>query len=192
MAISTSMLHRGFSGAIGDLIFRNYNGKTVVSLRPVYKNETNTEARRKARGKFRDATNFASNAMDDKKLKAYYMQKAKQLKLPNAYTAAITDFLRKAKVRAFTRSTFAAKKNDSIIIKVNKGVFAVSSLKVSLCGSEGKSLAEQTLRKLSKSFTFMFTGDFPDFSQLKITTGEPDENLYIINREEIVSVPLRE
>lgn len=91
MAKATSQLHRGFTGAIGDLIFRNYNGKTIVSLRPVYKNETNTEARKQARGRFRDATQHASHAMDNPKLKAYYTQKARQLKVPNAYTAAITD-----------------------------------------------------------------------------------------------------
>jgi hypothetical protein len=165
MAISSSMLHRGFSGTIGDLIYRNYNGKTVVSLRPFYKNETNTEAQDGA-GKFREATNFASKAMADEKLKAYYMQKAKQLKLPNAYTAAITDFLRKAKVRAVTRSTFSGKKNDSIIIKVNKGVFMVCSMKVSLCDSAGKILAEQTLTRFAKGFTFVLPDDFPDFGQL--------------------------
>jgi hypothetical protein len=176
----------------GTLIYRNYNGKTVVSLRPVYKNETNTEARRQARGKFREAANFAGKAMEDSKLKAYYMQKAKQLKLPNAYTAAITDFLRKAKVRAMTRSTFAAKKNDSIIIKVNKGVFAVKSIRVSLCDTDGNVLAEQTLTKLSRGYTFVFPDDFPAFSRLKIVTGEPEENLHIIGRDEIASVTLRE
>ena len=62
---ATGQLHKGFSGAFGDLIFRQYNGKTVVSRRPVYKNETNTEARRKARGRFREATEFAGNAMAD-------------------------------------------------------------------------------------------------------------------------------
>src|ERR1700760_1944957 len=95
MASATSPLHRGFRGGTGDFIFRNYNGKTVVSLRPVYRNETNTEARRKARDHFREATFFAQHAMESVEKKSYYAQKARQLKLPNAYTAAITDYLRR-------------------------------------------------------------------------------------------------
>src|SRR6201989_2341143 len=112
MAIATSTLHRGFKGATGDFLFRTYNGKTIVSPRPVYRNETNTEARRIARDRFREATFFASDAMQRMKEKVYYTQKARQLKLPNAYTAAITDYLRKARARAVTRSSFAARKGD--------------------------------------------------------------------------------
>ena len=156
MAIARSPLHRNISGAIGDLIFRNYNGKTVVSLRPVYKNETNTEARRKSRGRFRDATDFASIAMEDPKKKAYYQQKARQLKLPNAYTAAITDFLRKARVKVVTRSSFAAKQGDEIKIKVTKKAYEVKKITAILYNAQGEVLSEQRLTRMyhEKMFTF--------------------------------------
>src|SRR6478736_4089505 len=143
--IATGSLHRGFKGAIGDLVFRNYYGKTVVSIRPVYKNETNTEARRIARGRFFDATQYASNAMEDPKQKVYYKQKAKQLKLPNAYTAALTDYLRKAKAAAVKPSSFAAKKGNVIHIKVTKGVFKINRITAKLYNHDGKILSEQQL-----------------------------------------------
>src|SRR6187551_2812823 len=120
MAVATGIINRNLRGAVGDLIFRNYNGKTVVSVRPVYKNETNTPARKQARGRFRDATDFATNAMESVKLKLYYTQKAKQLHLPNAYTAAITDYLRKAGVKALTRSSFSPKKGTVVNIVIIK------------------------------------------------------------------------
>ncbi len=184
MAEATSTLHRSIRGAVGDLIFRNYNGKTIVSARPVYKNETNTEARRQARGRFSDATQFASHAMQNPAKKAYYQQKARQLKLPNAYTAAITDYLRKAKARVITPSSFSARKGETILIRISKTVFKISRIKAMLCDQQGKVLSEQDLPATGdqKIFHFKFTDDFPDFDKLKITTDEPGDQEYTIHR----------
>jgi len=190
--IATNLLHRGFTGAFGDFIFRNYNGKTVVSRRPVYKNETNTEKRRQARGRFSDATNFASIVLLDKKQKVYYTQKARQLKLPNAYTAAITDYLRKAKVTVITRSSFAAKKGDIIDIRMSKSVFKINSISVMVCDKDGKALSKQDLvkRDTQKKFTFKLTDNFPDYASMKIVSDEPLKNTYIINASECKVLPI--
>ena len=188
MALATSPLHRSIRGAVGDFIFRTYNGKTVVSIRPVYKNETNTEARRQVRGRFREASNFASNAMEDKALKAYYKQKARQLKLPNAYTAAITDYLRKAKAAAVTRSSFSARKGETILIRLSKSVFRIREIKATLCNQHGEVLSEQTLTKTEdeKTFHFELTDDFPDYDKVMITTDEPDNKEYSIHRSAFI------
>jgi hypothetical protein len=189
MAIATSSLHRGFRGATGDFLFRTYNGKTVVSPRPVYRNETNTEARRKARDHFRDATFYAHNAMERVKERSYYTQKAKQLKLPNAYTAAITDYLRKAKARTITRSGFAARKGEVIWIRVSKSVFRINRIVVRLYDTEATVLTEQVLCRTKDAWTFnlVLLDDLPDFSCLKITTDEPGEKKeYAIGLAEIL------
>jgi hypothetical protein len=194
MAVATSILHRTLRGAIGDLIFRQYNGKTVVSVRPVYKNETNTDGRRQLRGRFRDATMHASNAMEDPKKKAYYQQKAQQLKLPNAYTAAITDYLRKAKVVAMTRSSFSAKKGDEVIIKLLKSAFKISQIKTILCNQHGEVLSEQTLTssdRIKHTFFFEFTDDFSDYDTLKVITNELGDHEYTIHKKEIKTDYLR-
>ena len=181
MALATGAIHRNLKGAMGDFIFRTYNGKTVVSLRPVYKNETNTEARRKSRGNFREATYFSSSAMEIPKKKAYYQQKARQLKLPNAYTAAITDFLRRAKVVVVTRSSFAAKQGDTVVIRVSKQVFEVKQITAILYNTHGEVLTEQRLTPNSgKNFSYTFPVDYPDFAGLRITTDEPLVKQYTV------------
>jgi hypothetical protein len=192
MAIATSMLHRSFKGAIGDFIFRTYNGKTVVSLRPVYKNETNTEARFKARDRFRKATGYASNAMGNVKQKAYYTQKARQLKLPNAYTAALTDYLRRAKAGAITRSSFAAKKGDIIYIKASKSVFRINRIRVVACTTQGEVLTDQELTKANGQnlFQLQLMDDWLDFANLKVTTDEPGYKEYIIPLSEFLLSPI--
>jgi hypothetical protein len=192
MAIATSTLHRGFRGATGDFLFRTYNGKTVVSLRPVYRNETNTEARRIARDRFREATFFASEVTQRTKEKAYYTQKARQLKLPNAYTAAITDYLRKAKARAVTRSSFVGRKGEVLYIVMMKYPFAVNRVTARLCDGQGKILAEQSLSRIMDRNVFRLTlmDDLPDLASLRIINDEYRDDIeYVIRVNEILRVP---
>ena len=188
MAVATSHLHRSIKGAIGDFIFRTYNGKTIVSLRPVYKNETNTEARLKTRNRFRDASYYASNAMEDVKRKTYYTQKAKQLKLPNAYTAALTEYLRKAKAGVVVQTSFAAKKDDKVRIVVRKSVFKINKITVQACNTKGEVVTEQKLSKGSthNSFLLILPEDIPDFGGLNIITDEPQDTAYTVMRSQFI------
>jgi hypothetical protein len=132
--------------------------------------------------------------MEDPKKKAYYQQKAQQLKLPNAYTAAITDYLRKAKVVAMTRSSFSAKKGDEVIIKLLKSAFKISQIKTILCNQHGEVLSEQTLTssdRIKHTFLFEFTDDFSDYDTLKVITNELGDHEYTIHKEEIKTDYLR-
>jgi len=187
MAIATGTITRDLRGAFGDFIFRNYNGKTVVSPRPVYKNQSNTPARQQARWHFKDATRFALTAMKNAKSKAYYTQKARQLKLPNAYTAAITDYLRKAKVTAFTRSSFSPRKNALINVVVNKGVFKINNVKLMLCNEHGEVLTQESLALTdakSNLFQYKLPDDYRDCALLRIATEEVHANTYNIKLSE--------
>lgn len=47
--------------------------------------------------------------MEDPALKAYYWRKAQKLKLPNAYTAALTDYMRKGKIESVNRKKYTGK-----------------------------------------------------------------------------------
>jgi hypothetical protein len=159
----------------------------------VYRNETNTEARRRARDHFRDATFYAQNAMERTKDKSYYSQKAKQLKLPNAYTAAITDYLRKAKARAATRSSFSARKGDVVYLSMGKYPFRVSRILVRSCNQRGETLAEQTLCKALDDTRFpllTLADDLPGLAGFRITTDEPDDKEYIIPLADVYRIPI--
>src|SRR5918995_4808093 len=93
-------LVRGFRGKFGnDVVFKTMRGKTFASppaRRPVKKKES--EAQRNTRSTFRKAAEWAQITLLNPEKKTYYQQRAKALKLPNAYTAAITDYMRKPKV----------------------------------------------------------------------------------------------
>lgn len=101
--VTTNPLVSGLSGMLGrSLVFKNLGGKTIVASRP-RPAKTESEQQRKNRSKFRLASAWAKTALLDPQKKSYYQQKAKKLKLPNAYTAAIADYMRKPQLKEICR-----------------------------------------------------------------------------------------
>jgi hypothetical protein len=68
---------------------------------------------------FREATVFAKRVLKDPVRKAYYQNQARELKLPNAYTAAITEFMRGRKaprppmIRTITTANYPVRRSSS-------------------------------------------------------------------------------
>ncbi|MBT1706225.1 hypothetical protein, partial [Chryseosolibacter indicus] len=91
-------LTEGLSGKFGPkFVFKQLRGKTIVARRskPVTKESA---LQRDNRERFKKASAFAKSMMLIAEKKAFYWRRAKKLKLPNAYTAAIADYMRKPKL----------------------------------------------------------------------------------------------
>ena len=123
--IGTNALVRGFSGLFGNaLVFKTVRGRTFVSA-PASKPDKRKEsaAQQNTRSTFRNAAFWAQTILEDPEKKAYYQQRAKELKVPNAYTAAITDYMRKPKVA--TRQ-----QGDTVMHAVHKAGFSIRDVQV--------------------------------------------------------------
>lgn len=93
--IDNNIITKGLRGMIGDIIvFRQVRGKTVLANRP-RKPRVQSALQKQNRQLFRRATSFARVAMRDPEKKEYYRNMAGKMRLPNAYTAALTIHLRK-------------------------------------------------------------------------------------------------
>ncbi|RAW01720.1 hypothetical protein [Pseudochryseolinea flava] len=114
----------GLSGKFGsNFVFRTMRGKTFISALPQQINSNKSEAQRNTRLQFKRASAWARSILLDPEKKAYYIQRAKALKLPNAYTAAVTDFMRKPKVeKTIYRNT--------VLYTVRKKGFAIDNVMV--------------------------------------------------------------
>jgi len=82
----------GMRGTLGDLVFRTWNGKTHVYAKST-KPRPQSEAQKKNRDKFREASFKATLLLSDATLYQHYMLEAKRKQLPNAYTAALRELL---------------------------------------------------------------------------------------------------
>lgn len=91
--IQCNALVDGIRGSVGRLVFRKIGGKTIVSqkARPA---RTQSDLQKKNRTTFRDAAVFAKRMMFIPDRKAYYKKVAIASELPNAYTAAVREYLR--------------------------------------------------------------------------------------------------
>jgi hypothetical protein len=88
----SSPLH-GLSGRIGNLLYRQVNGETIVQVYTAPKG-ARSAAQQQHTHKMRQATQQAKTALNDPAVRAYYESKRKRLNAPNAYVAALTDILR--------------------------------------------------------------------------------------------------
>lgn len=92
MAISqNNVVTYGLSGKVGDLlVFRKQNGKTIVSKVPVKSNKPPTALQIEVKDRFKLASKFAKQAMQEPTLEAYYRATAKKGQRP--FNAAFSDF----------------------------------------------------------------------------------------------------
>jgi hypothetical protein len=84
----------GLRGTLGDIVFRTWNGKTYVYPKST-KPRKQTAAQKATRDKFRNASLKAKQLLEDVTVLAHYQNEALRLNLPNAYTAALKDMMRK-------------------------------------------------------------------------------------------------
>ena len=110
MAVShNNPILKKIHGMVGDIIvFRQVRGKTVIQLRP-NPSRKQSPLQKGNRNRFAEASSFAMDAMQNPELKEEYTKQAKRLKLPNAYTAALTHKLREWKDEAWKAKRAAQK-----------------------------------------------------------------------------------
>jgi hypothetical protein len=92
--VTSNPLVSGLSGMLGGtLVFKMLRGKTIVTSRP-RPPKIESEQQRQNRAKFKQGAMWAKMVLLDEQKKIYYNEKAKKLGLPNAYTAAVADYMR--------------------------------------------------------------------------------------------------
>jgi hypothetical protein len=108
---------RGQFGGI--FVARQLNGQTVISKMPRKRDRSReTEAQRATYERMRSAGRYAAEMLQDPEKKLFYLAMAKRLKLPNARTAAVTDYLRNGDPRIEVPETFQ-QINETIALEKN-------------------------------------------------------------------------
>ena len=91
MAVSyNNVITRNYSGRVGDIVFRNYNGKSVMAKRPDCSKVIKTERQMGFMNKFARGVKFGQFAKDNPKLCKDYNKRRPDL---SPYHAAISDFM---------------------------------------------------------------------------------------------------
>ncbi|MBT1701987.1 hypothetical protein [Chryseosolibacter indicus] len=134
--LQTNTLLKGFSGSIGKFVIKRVGNKTILTHKPRQTGKQ-SEKQRQNRLKFKAASVYAKHLLQDPQKKAYYLKKAKKLNLTNAYTAVITDYMRKGEIKEISTKS-NAKKGGTVKVKVFKKHFAINKVSVSIYNEQGK------------------------------------------------------
>jgi hypothetical protein len=130
--IKNNDLTDGMSGRIGNkIVFRVVKGRTVATRRPIQTTSVITDKQRAHRERFKRATTYAKAALLDVATKAAYALQAKEKDFMNAFTAAVTDFMKSPKVDSIDNAAYSGKVGESIILKVSDD-FKVADVKVTI------------------------------------------------------------
>lgn len=125
----------GVSGMLGKtLVIRQVNGRTIISNRPK-KRDKPTDHQLKTKEKFMRAVAYAKQQIADPERKSLYKAGVNRT-IPNAYTAALKDFLNAPVVREINVTTYKGEVGNVIHI-VATDDFEIVSLIVDIYDGAG-------------------------------------------------------
>jgi hypothetical protein len=135
--ISSDSLMHGASGRVGDLLFRQVFGKTIVQAYQEPRGPR-TELQKLFNHKMRQAASQARAALRNPAVKAHYEKKKKHLKVSSAYTAACTDFLRHGRIDKIDTSKYH---KGTITVNAFKADLGFEEVTAKITTKEGKLIA---------------------------------------------------
>ncbi|MDR1172745.1 MAG: hypothetical protein LBL24_09850 [Bacteroidales bacterium] len=136
-----NVVTHGLSGKIGDLlIFRQVDGKTVVSKVPEQK-KTASEKQVELRRRFQQATVYAKIAAGTPGTKELYEGEAKKRRGMTAYSVAVADYFNAPDIDSVDLSGYTGAAGDEIRI-IASDDFAVKSVHVRIGNADGVAVEE--------------------------------------------------
>jgi hypothetical protein len=78
--------------------------------------------------------------MRDRVMKAHYWKRAKKAKLPNAYTAAIQDYMTRPKVNSMDFHRYSGQTGGRVVIQMKKRESPLSEVMVTIMNREGQEI----------------------------------------------------
>jgi hypothetical protein len=177
MALVSNPMLQGANGRVGLFVYRQLQGKTFVSAKAKPDKSTPSAAKQATRTNFKDATAYSKECMKDPALKAYYWERARKLNLPNAYTAAVTDYMRKGRIDSIDQSNYTGNANERIVVLVSKKGFSVKQVAVSLTTNTGTPIEQGlAVEKTPGIWIYKTTTRAPDPENVVATVSAIDTN----------------
>lgn len=119
----------------------------------------------------------------DPEKKAYYQRMAKKLKLPNAYTAAITDYMRKGEIKEIDTRRYKGNAGDVIRVKAHKKDFTIGTVKITLCGEAGNIIESGKAVMRHGFFIYKTCTTLPEKIPVKLNVSLSDQVISTVERD---------
>lgn len=124
-------------GQLGDLVFREVNGNTILSRKPVITGEP-TLGQTAQRERFKDAVAYGRYAMADATNRAFYEGIADSRKVP-VFSLTVADYLNAPEIESVGIADYSGQTGDPIQI-VARDDFGVTNVQVTISNQQGEPL----------------------------------------------------
>jgi|GEM_PF-598253 len=166
----------GVTGLIGNLVFRTIHGQTVISAyQPPRKRRHKkvSELQQLTRSTFAEASKYAKGITRDPVKYEKYKRKAKKMGLSSAYTAAVTEYMRKVKIGQIDTWNMAEK--GEAIIQSAKGHAAFTKVEIRLVTLTGQILANGSAVSLGNgNWRYRYSGPPLDWLNVYVEAEATD------------------
>lgn len=132
--LERNIIFTGASGKLGDIVFRQVNGKTIIAKRP-RKTKVMSPAQERQRERFSQAVAYAREQTSDPATRDEYARGINDCK-PSAYNVAFADFMTAPKIHEVDTRAYAGKRGNPIRIKATDD-FKVISVEVKIINAAG-------------------------------------------------------
>ncbi len=131
-----------FRGAMKDMLFRQQNGKTIVSVKPNMSNVVPTPAQIAHRERFSIAVAYGKTVMADPTIRALYQQVAKERNMP-LFAVTVADFMNPPSVKEVDLSAYDGQVANVIKVKVADD-FGVVNVHVTITNTQYNEVIESS------------------------------------------------
>lgn len=159
-------------GQVGDLVFKRYGDKVILSRKPDTEGRQVTEGQSAARGRFREASVYGKLVMADAESKGVY-EKAAAAKGQPVFSLIMADFLNAPSVDEVDLSGYRGQIGDLIAIRAHDD-FQVVGVHVLIERQDGQVIEQGDASETGGRWHYTATQAVPTGTTVRITVTAKD------------------
>jgi DUF917 family protein len=187
MAISfKNVITKMYSGRVGDIVLRNYGGKSVMAKRPDCSKVIRSEAQLENQKRFAKAVIISKAVKNDPQRAEFYSEKKKKMKYKDVYHASMSDCLTKPKVQKVDLTTYRGQPGNVIRISA-WDKFRVETVSVKILNNIGQLIesgsAVSRIYSRNREWDYIATVENVDYKSCRILIKVKDHPGNIVEDE---------
>jgi hypothetical protein len=123
--VSLNPAFQSLRGKVGDLVFKKFNGRMIITLRPDMKNRILSQAQKDSNNRFRQAAIYGKMVMNNPQARAAYARAAKEKRQP-MFSLMIADFFHAPEVNEIDLNMYTRQAGSTIWIQASDDFDVVS------------------------------------------------------------------
>jgi hypothetical protein len=173
-----------YSGRVGDIVLRNYKGKSVMAVRPDCSKVIKSDLQLANQKRFAQSVKSSKSVLKDPERYEYYMKKKK--KNQDVYHAAMSDYMSKPKVQKIDLVSYRGHKGNVIrILAWDK--FRVETVSVMIVNKQGqlieKGSAVARLYSVNREWDYTTMVENVDYKSCRILVRVQDRPGNVVEAE---------